>query len=53
MNWIFIYNSPADASLLQKIIRKGLVDTKSEIDVLRQDPNSPLFSAKTFEELKL
>lgn len=50
---MFFYYSPADASLLQKIIRKGLVDTKSEIDVLRQDPNSPLFSAKTFEELKL
>lgn len=45
--------SPADASLLQKIIRKGLIDTKSEIDVIREDPNSPLYSAKTFEELKL
>lgn len=45
--------SLADASLLQKIIRKGLVDTKSEIDVLRQDPNSPLYSARSFEELKL
>ncbi|XP_055303311.1 DEAD-box helicase Dbp80 [Sitodiplosis mosellana] len=45
--------NPADASLLQKIIRKGLVDTKSELDIIRQDPNSPLYSAKTFEELKL
>lgn len=53
LNLISIFQSPADASLLQKIIRKGLVDTKSELDILRQDPNSPLYSAKTFEELKL
>lgn len=50
--WILIF-SPADSSLLQKIIRKGLLDTKSELDIIRQDPNSPLYSAKTFEELKL
>lgn len=45
--------SPADASLLQKIIRKGLIESKSELDIIRQDPSSPLYSAKTFEELKL
>lgn len=45
--------SPADASLLQKIIRKGLIDSKSELDIIRNDPMSPLYSAKTFEELKL
>lgn len=45
--------SMADASLLQKIIRKGLIDDKSELDVIRNDPTSPLYSAKTFEELKL
>lgn len=48
--WIF---SPADSSLLQKIIRKGLIESKSELDIIRQNPNSPLYSAKTFEELKL
>lgn len=53
MTFCNIVCSPADASLLQKIIRKGLVDTKSELDIIRQDPNSPLYSAKTFEELKL
>lgn len=52
LNEIYIF-SPADSSLLQKIIRKGLIDSKSELDIIRQDPNSPLYSAKTFEELKL
>lgn len=49
----FFVCSPADTSLLQKIIRKGLIDTKSELDIIRNDPTSPLYSAKTFEELKL
>lgn len=53
MNILTFGYSPADASLLQKIIRKGLIDSKSELDIIRKDPNSPLYSAKTFEELKL
>ncbi|XP_030757085.1 ATP-dependent RNA helicase DDX25-like [Sitophilus oryzae] len=43
--------SPAEASLLAKIIRKGLVETKSDIEVQRKDPKSPLYSVKTFEAL--
>lgn len=43
----------ADASLLQKIIRKGLVESKNDIEVQRKDPNSPLYSVKTFEALHL
>lgn len=45
--------NPAETSLLQKIIRNGLVDSKKDIEVQRKDPNSPLFSVKTFEALHL
>lgn len=45
--------SPAEASLLQKIIRRGLVESKSDVEIQRQDPNSPLYSVKTFEALNL
>jgi hypothetical protein len=49
----FLFRSPADASLLMKIIRKGLIDTKNDLDIQRKDPNSPLYSVKTFEALHL
>ncbi|XP_022913607.1 DEAD-box helicase Dbp80 [Onthophagus taurus] len=45
--------SLADSSFLQKLIRKGLVDNKNDLEIQRQDPNSPLFSVKTFEALEL
>lgn len=45
--------SVADASLLMKIIRKGLIDSKNDLDIQRKDPNSPLYSVKTFEALHL
>ncbi|XP_018319355.1 DEAD-box helicase Dbp80 [Agrilus planipennis] len=45
--------SPAEASLLEKIIRRGLVENKNDIEIQRQDPNSPLHSVKTFEALHL
>lgn len=48
-----MFNSAAETSLLQKIIRKGLVEAKSDIEVQRSDPTSPLFSVKTFEALRL
>lgn len=38
---------------MAKIIRKGLIESKQDLDVLRNDPNSPLFSVKTFEALHL
>ncbi|XP_028138173.1 DEAD-box helicase Dbp80 isoform X1 [Diabrotica virgifera virgifera] len=44
---------PAEASLLAKIIRKGLVENKNDIEVQRKDPRSPLYSVKTFEALNL
>lgn len=45
--------NPADASLLMKIIRQGLVESKLDIEIQRKDPNSPLYSVKTFEALHL
>ncbi|EAT35848.1 AAEL012015-PA [Aedes aegypti] len=45
--------NPADASLLRKIIRKGLVESKLDPEVQRNDPLSPLYSVKTFEALHL
>lgn len=43
----------AEASLLTKILRTKLVDNRNEVEVLQNDPNSPLYSAKSFEELRL
>lgn len=51
--FLFAIHSIADASLLMKIIRKGLVDSKNDLDIQRKDPNSPLYSVKTFEALHL
>ena len=46
--------SKAEASLLTKILRSKLVDTgKTDIEVQRADPKSPLFSVKSFEDLRL
>lgn len=45
--------SAAEKSLLQKVIRKGLVESTHSVEVQRKDPNSPLFSVKNFEALDL
>ncbi|XP_065172478.1 DEAD-box helicase Dbp80-like [Atheta coriaria] len=45
--------SPAEVSLLQKIIRNGLVENKNDLEVQRRDPTSPLYSVKNFEALNL
>ena len=45
--------SIAEKSLLQKVIRKGLVENKNDLEVQRKDPNSPLYSVKSFEALNL
>ena len=44
---------PAERSLLQKIIRKGLVETTKDLEIQRKDPTSPLYSVKSFEALHL
>ncbi|NXN10697.1 DDX25 helicase, partial [Indicator maculatus] len=43
----------AEASLLNKLIRTSLVESSHNVEILQQDPRSPLFSIKTFEELSL
>ncbi|KAJ3632447.1 hypothetical protein MTP99_009458 [Tenebrio molitor] len=47
--------SVAEATLLRKVLRKGLMDSKNDIKVQRDNPNSPLrvYSVKTFEALHL
>ncbi|CAI6352071.1 unnamed protein product [Macrosiphum euphorbiae] len=42
-----------ERSLLQKIVRTGLITSKHDIEIQRRDPKSPLFSIKSFELLKL
>ncbi|XP_056129520.1 ATP-dependent RNA helicase DDX19A [Lampris incognitus] len=44
---------PAEQSLLNKLIRRNLVRNRNQVEVLQRDPTSPLFSVKTFEELRL
>ncbi|XP_043189230.1 DEAD-box helicase Dbp80-like [Amphibalanus amphitrite] len=45
--------SAAEASMLQKVIRTGLITNKNDIEVQRADPSSPLYSVKSFEALNL
>lgn len=43
----------ADFSLMNKFIRTTLLHTTNAVEVIRSDPNSPLYSVKSFEELNL
>ena len=45
--------SKADYSLMNKVLRTALLNSTNDVEILRSDPNSPLYSVKTFEELKL
>ncbi|XP_059178565.1 DEAD-box helicase Dbp80-like [Physella acuta] len=45
--------SKSDLSLLQKLLHSRLVNSKSDLEVLRKDPTSPLYSVKSFEALHL
>lgn len=42
-----------EKSLLQKIVRTKLINSKYELEVKRKDPSSPLYSVKSFEALHL
>ena len=53
MSWFFPTEDRAAQSLLNKLIRSNLVDNTNQVEVLQRDPNSPLFSVKSFEELRL
>ena len=39
-------NTVAERSLLQKVIRKSLVDNKNDLEIKRKDPNCPLYSVE-------
>uniref|UniRef100_A0A6G1S530 RNA helicase n=1 Tax=Aceria tosichella TaxID=561515 RepID=A0A6G1S530_9ACAR len=43
----------ADFSLMNKFIRSTLLNSTHDVEIIRSDPNNPLYSVKTFEELKL
>uniref|UniRef100_A0A3B5M860 RNA helicase n=1 Tax=Xiphophorus couchianus TaxID=32473 RepID=A0A3B5M860_9TELE len=43
----------AEQSLLNKLIRHSLVKNRNQVEVQQADPSSPLFSVKTFQELRL
>ncbi|GFO14055.1 ATP-dependent RNA helicase ddx19a-like [Plakobranchus ocellatus] len=43
----------SEISLLHKLLNTRLVQAKADIEVLRKDPNSPLYSVKSFEALHL
>ena len=43
----------AENSFFTKVLRTQLVESKTEVEVQQRDPNSPLYSVKTFEELNL
>lgn len=45
--------SPAELSMLRKVMRKGIVQTKNKVEILRADPKNPLHSVKSFEALDL
>ena len=45
--------SPAEVSLLNRVVRAKLIETKSDIEIQRADPSSPLYSVKSFEDLRL
>ncbi|CAH1787973.1 unnamed protein product [Owenia fusiformis] len=45
--------SAAEQSLLRKKLSNQLVATKADLEILQKDPNSPLYSVKSFEALNL
>uniref|UniRef100_A0AAQ4QW41 RNA helicase n=1 Tax=Gasterosteus aculeatus aculeatus TaxID=481459 RepID=A0AAQ4QW41_GASAC len=47
------FDDKAAQSLLNKLIRNNLVNNTNQVEVLQRDPNSPLYSVKSFEELRL
>ncbi|GFY74439.1 DEAD-box helicase Dbp80 [Trichonephila inaurata madagascariensis] len=45
--------SPAEISAMQKVLRCHLLESAHEVEVLRRDERSPLYSVKSFEQLQL
>ena len=38
---------------MRKMIRDHIKNVNTDVDVQQKDPNSPLYSVKSFEELRL
>ena len=38
---------------MKKLLHDKLINSTKDVEIVRQDPNSPLYSVKTFEELNL
>ena len=45
--------SSEEHSLLRKLLQDKLVQSNQELDIQQRDPTSPLYSVKSFEELRL
>uniref|UniRef100_UPI00358DE69D ATP-dependent RNA helicase DDX19A-like n=1 Tax=Myxine glutinosa TaxID=7769 RepID=UPI00358DE69D len=43
----------AEVSLLNKLVRQSLAESRHDIEVKQRDPSSPLYSVHSFEELHL
>lgn len=43
----------AENSLFTKVLRTQLIESTREVEIQQKDPNSPLYSVKTFQELKI
>uniref|UniRef100_A0A8C1F2J7 RNA helicase n=2 Tax=Cyprinus carpio TaxID=7962 RepID=A0A8C1F2J7_CYPCA len=52
LNLTLTLKDKAAQSLLNKLIRSNLVNTTNQVEVLQRDPSSPLYSVKSFEELR-
>lgn len=48
-----VETTKAEASLLNKLLRTGLMESPHDVVIQQNDPNSPLYSAQTFSELNL
>ena len=45
--------SAGELSFMRKLFRKGIIESKNDVEILQKDPNSPLYAVKTFEALNL
>lgn len=45
--------SAAELSLMRKVIHKGLVDNKNTVEIERQNPHSPLYSGRNFNNFSV
>ena len=44
---------PGELAVINRVIKGKLIENRNKVQVLRSNPNSPLYSVKSFEELRL